>query len=59
MANIVKFKVLSEQKSSMAPALKNTILSVVYTGQSCSLVASAVRIGVQMGKISKLGWLMG
>jgi hypothetical protein len=66
MDNIAKSKILLEQKSSLkhkfsfhATSTKNTILSVVYSGQSHNLLTSAAVIEVQMGEMSKLGWVIG
>jgi hypothetical protein len=61
MAN-VKIRVLPEQKSSLkgdiflyGTSTENTILTVDYTGSSCSLLTSAARIAVQMAEVSMLG----
>jgi hypothetical protein len=63
-AIVVKIRVLSQKKSSpkrqilsMVPT--SQLSHIIYTGWSCSFLTSAAIMGVQMGEISKLGWLIG
>jgi hypothetical protein len=55
--NTVRTKVLTKITNFMyGTNTKNTILTMVYTGQSCSFLTSVAMIRVQMGEMSKL-WL--
>jgi hypothetical protein len=63
---IVKIRVLSGWKLSlkrqilcMVPTIQTQFSHPVCTGRSCSFLTSAAIIGVQMGEMSELGWLIG
>jgi hypothetical protein len=52
----IRIEVITEETNSLySTNIKTQLSLIIYTGQSCSFVSSAVIIGVQMGEMSKLG----